>query len=1063
MEWSVPRENATPEKSEAGQPTFLISVLVISLVIGIPGCPEVYAQLPDRSVSGVVRSSSRAPVANAQVLIKDSETGATKSVMTDRDGSFVLTHLSPSRYEIMASKQGFADLHVTVTITVETNAVVDLVMQAGNPTPLGNAPTGPPALGGVKNSTSVSDLPLNGRSASDVATLEPGVATARTQTSGQAQRGFGTEMTISGSRPRQNDSRLDGISVNDYSNGPPGSALGVNLGVDAVEQVTVLTSNYSAEHGRSSGGIIGASTRSGTNEFHGSVYEFFRNSALDARNFFDTKKPPFHRNQFGVSLGGPIRRDRTFIFGDYEGLRSSLGVTQVDTVPSAAARAGNLSTGHIQVDPTVLNFVNAFYPLPNGPLLGPGDTGIFRFSGQQVTPENYFTTKIDHKVSEQDSLAGTYMFDSGTVRQPDELNDKRTGYDSRRQVVTANETHTFNSKVLNSFRFGINRVVAITGLTFPSGNPNASDPSFGTVPGKTAAGVSVPGLTQFSGGLGSPSNFSFHWTSIQAYEDFSLNRGKHALKLGGGVERIRDNMFGVSDTGGVFSFNSLSDFLTNKPFFLSAAIPSAVTGRGLRQTIVAAYIQDDWRLRSNLTLNIGLRYETATVPTEVEGKLTTLRNITDAAPHVGDPLFSNPTRRDFEPRVGFSWDPFRNGKTAVNAGFGIFDVLPLPYLVQFNELFSAPFFKAGNATNLPPGSFPTAAFEIAAGSPNNFRQAYFDPNPRRNYVMQWNLQMQREFARDLSAMVGYVGSRGIHQPFRVEDVDIVLPTLALRGYLWPSPVGSGTRLNLNAGRITAGYWNGDSYYDALQVQIKKKIPHGSLEGSYTWGKSLDTSSGSLVGDEYTNSISSPLWFNPKLNRGLSDFNVAQNLEINYTWEIGTPKWATGRAAWAFGGWQLGGVFEASTGVPFTPGVGGDALGVKSTDPNIDVPNFAGGSGCSSQVNSGDPVHYIRTQCFAVPNPITLRGNLGRNTLIGPGLINFDFSVFKNNYIKRISDRFNLQFRAEFFNILNHTNFSPPLDNRNIFDSNGTSVANAGLITSTQTPSRQIQFAVKFIW
>jgi len=1063
MEWSGSLANATPGEREAGPSIFLASVLLLLIAICILDCPGAYSQVRDKTLSGTVRSSSGTAIANAQLLIKDNTNGVTKSVTADKDGSFVLTHLSLGAYEITASKQGFADLHITVSITAEANAVVNLVMQPRNVAPMGNTQAASSTGGGVKNSRSVSELPLNGRSASDVATLEPGVATARTQTSGQAQRGFGTEMTISGSHPRQNDSRLDGISVNDYSNGPPGSALGVNLGVDAVEQVTVLTSNYSAEHGRSSGGIIGASTRSGANQFHGSVYEFFRNSALDARNFFDTQKPPFHRNQFGVSLGGPIRKDKTFIFGDYEGLRSSLGVTQVDTVPSAAARAGKLSSGHIQVDPTVLNFVNAFYPLPNGPLLDPGDTGIYRFSGQQVTPENYFTTKIDHKVSERDSLSGTYMFDSGTVRQPDELNDKRTGYDSRRQVFTVNEAHTFSPQALNSFRFGINRVVAITGLTFPSGNPHASDPSLGTVPGENAAGVSVPGLTQFSGGLGSPSNFNFHWTSIQAYEDFSLTRAKHSLKLGGGVERIRDNMFGVSDTGGVFSFNSLSDYLTNQPFFLSAAIPSAVTGRGIRQTIVAAYVQDDWRWRPNLTVNLGLRYETATVPTEVQGKLTTLRHITDAVPHIGDPLFSNPTRRNFEPRVGLSWDPFGNGKTAINSGFGVFDVLPLPYLVQFNELFSAPFFKAGNATNLPAGSFPTAAFAIVAGSPNNFRQAYFDPIPRRNYVMQWNLQIQHEFARDLSAMVGYVGSRGIHQPFRVEDVDIVLPALTPQGYLWPSPAGSGTRLNLNAGRITAGYWNGDSYYDALQVQIKKKIPRGSLEGSYTWGKSIDTSSGSLVGDEYTNSISSPLWFNPKLNRGLSDFNVAHNLEINYTWEIGTPKWVSGKAAWALGGWQLGGVFEASTGVPFTPGLGGDALGVKSTDPNIDVPNLAAGPGCGAQVNAGNPVHYIRTQCFTVPNPITLRGNLGRNTLIGPGLINLDFSVFKNNYIKRISDRFNVQFRAEFFNVINHTNFSPPLDNRNVFDSSGSPIANAGLITSTQTPSRQIQFAVKFIW
>src|SRR5215472_9837957 len=323
------------------------------LAIGILGS-QARAQVSDRTLSGTVKSSSGAPIANAQVLLKETANGETKSVMSNTEGSFTFNHLSPGTYEITASKQGFADIHANITISADANAVVDLVMQPGNALPPGKGQTGSPTVSGVVNSTSISDLPLNGRSASDVATLEPGVATARTQTSGQAQRGFGTEMTISGSRPRQNDSRLDGISMNDYSNGPPGSALGVNLGVDAVEQFSVLTSNYPAQYGRSSGGIISASTRSGTNDFHGAVYEFFRNSALDARNFFDTKKPPFHRNQFGASLNGPIIKGRTFIFGDYEGLRSSLGVTQVDTVPSPAALAGNLSTGHIQVDPTVL-------------------------------------------------------------------------------------------------------------------------------------------------------------------------------------------------------------------------------------------------------------------------------------------------------------------------------------------------------------------------------------------------------------------------------------------------------------------------------------------------------------------------------------------------------------------------------------------------------------------------------------------------------------------------------------------------------------------------------------
>src|SRR6266446_7892765 len=1040
------------------------SLAFLVFLVCVLAWAQLHAQLPERTLSGRITSPTGARIANAHITIKNTENGETKATTVNEDGSFAIGNLSPGTYEVTVSAPRFAEAKDTVIIVAGTNQVANIVLQPQVSNATGKGQGGTSGVSGTVSSKNVSDLPLNGRSASDLATLEPGVTSARTQASGQAQRGFGNQMTISGGRPRQNDSRLDGISVNDYVNGPPGSALGVNLGADAVEQFSVLTSNYPALYGRSSGGIIAASTRSGTNSFHGDVFEYIRNSAFDARNFFDTAKPPFRRNQFGGSAGGPIWKDRTFIFGDYEGLRQSQGVTQVTTVPSAAARTGNLSTGQITPDATVVRFVNAFYPLPNGPLLGSGDTGIFTFAGQQVTPENYFTTKVDHKLSSSDAVSGTYMFDGGTVRHPDEFNNKRTGYDSRRQVFTLHETHTFSPQLVNSLHFGINRVVTTTGLTFPSGNSQIADPSFGTVPGLNAAAVIVPGLTFFSGGLGTPSNFRFHWTSIQASEDVSLTKGVHSVKFGMNVERVRDNILAISNPGGEFAFSLLSDFLANRPFSLSAAIPGTISERGLRQTIVGTYIQDDWRWRSNLTINLGLRYEMAPVPTEVQGKLTVLRHLTDTQPHLGDRLFSNPTLRNFEPRVGFSWHPFRDGKTFLSAGFGMFAVLPLPYLVQFNETFSAPFFKLGNATSLPAGSFPTDAFTIVDSSSNGFRQGYFDSNPRRNYVMQWNLTLARDLARDISLRVGYVGSRGVHQLFRVEDADIVLPSLTSQGYLWPSPVGSGTRLNVNAGLVNAGLWQGNSFYDALQVKVKAKVGSGAeIEGSYTWGKTIDTSSGSLVGDEYSNSIASPLWFNPKINRGLADFNVAHNVEINYTWELGTPKWAHGATGWVLNGWEIGGVFEASTGVPFTPGFGGDAVGVKSTDPNTVVPNLISGRGWGCLINPGNPTHYIKTQCFAVPNPITLRGNLGRNTIIGPGLVNLDFSLFKNNHIKKISDTFNVQFRTELFNILNHANFAPPLDNRNIFDSAGSPIGNAGLITSTQTPSRQIQFALKLIW
>ena len=457
----------------------LRAILVVKIAIAFALLLPLVAlgQTRGRSLSGKVKSPSGTPISNAQISVKNLANGNTFSTKTGEDGSYKLTNLPPGNYEVSASAPGFAAQWMSVAMSADRDQVADLTL------PPRSEQGASSTVSDVVNSQSVRELPLNGRSASDLAALEPGVETARTQTSGQGQYGFGTQMTISGGRPRQNDARLDDISVNDYSNGAPGSALGVNLGVDAVEQFTVLTSNYPAQVGRSSGGVVGATTRSGSNDFHGDVFEFIRNSVLDARNFFDpATKPPFRRNQFGASAGGPLWKNHTFVFGDYEGLRQSLGITQVDTVPSSSARAGNLSTGAIIVDPNVLRFVNAFFPLPNGGLLGGADTGVFTFSGQQVTPENYFTTRVDHNVSSNDKLSGTYMFDSGTVRQPDEMNNKITGYDSRRQFLAVSEAHTFNPRLANSLRFGIYRVVASTGVTCPLGNPDAADTSFAPVP-----------------------------------------------------------------------------------------------------------------------------------------------------------------------------------------------------------------------------------------------------------------------------------------------------------------------------------------------------------------------------------------------------------------------------------------------------------------------------------------------------------------------------------------------------------------------------------------------------
>ena len=1071
---------------------------LVMLVVATIGSGPIHAQVAGATLSGTVTDASGGFIPHVQVSIKNLATRLTRTVSTDSAGFYSAPNLLPGNYEVTTTAAGFTTVVQTaIALTVGAQQVLNITMQVGQVSEkiqvTGEAPAvqlATSSISAVVNSTTVRELPLNGRSWTDLATLQPGVAAIQTQQSfaagaSRGNRGFGLQETISGARPEQNNYRLDGISLNDYANGAPGSVLGGNLGVDAIEEFSVLTSNYSAEYGKTSGGVVNAVTRSGTNQFHASVYEFLRNSALDARNFFDRGTiPPFKRNQFGASAGGPIRKDRTFIFGDYEGIRQSKGITAVDTVPSAAARVGKLSTGTVTVDPSVQKYL-AFYPIPNGGTLPPGDTAIFTFAGQQIISENFFTIRLDHKFSDKDSLSGTYLFDDTSFTQPDGIDNILVGSHTNRHIVALEETHIFTPSLVNSVRFGFNRDGVANDRSVKAINPLAADPSLGAMPGRDAAQVMVLGLSNFQGGLGGPATYLYYWNSFQAYDDAFLTHGTHALKFGAALERMQFNLFGPQNPNGTFSFASLADFLTNHPKRFDAGLPNINSVRGLRQTLFGFYVQDDWRWRPNLMLNLGVRYEMTTVPTEVQGKLSTLINLTDTQPHLGDPYFLNPTLRNFEPRVGFAWDPFHTGMTAVRGGFGVFDVLPLPYEFVILANSATPFGALGTVRNLPAGSFYTGASPLLTAS--SLRAVYVEHKPKRNYVLQWNLNVQHEFTPSLTAMVGYVGSRGVHQPSHVDDMDMVIPLLTTQGYLWPSPVGSGTTINPNFGSIDGQVWAGKSFFDALELQLTRRMSRGlQLQGSYTWGKSIDTSSAAIAGDLFANGIPSLHWFDWRLSRGLSDFNIGRTLVINGTWQVPALKSAGWVAAWAANGWELGGIFKANDGVPFTAtfGTDGDPLGINSSDPWA-FPNRLVGPGCQSLVNPGNPNNYIKTQCFAIPTApsstfytancdptlgtppqcFNLRGNAGRNILTGPGTLSLDFSVFKNNYIKRISENFNIQFRAEFFNILNRANFAVPItpDNVTLFDSTGARSGAAGLLTSTSTTAREIQFALKLVW
>jgi hypothetical protein len=1038
-----------------------------------------------------------------------------------------------------------------IELTVGATVTVNMTMQIGSTTETVQVQTEAPDvqvassdISAVVGASTVRELPLNGRSWTDLATLQPGVNRIQTQPDFSAgtdrgNRGFGQQLTISGARPQQNNYRLDGVSLNDYANGAPGSVLGGSLGVDAIQEFSVLTSNYSAEYGKTSGGVVNAVTRSGTNQFHGSVYEFLRNSALDARNYFDEpgSVPPFKRNQFGGAIGGPIIKNRTFFFADYEAIRQSKGISTVVTVPSLAARGGLLCSNPedntcvptpVTVDPAAQSFF-VFYPQPQRPFAGSnGDLGQFTFAGQQIVNENFFTGRVDHRFTDKDSLFGSYMYDKTPYSSPDGMNNVEFSTVTSRDFVSIEETHIFSPQFANSFRIGGNHEFVSNNQSLKAINPAAADVSLG-VGGSGFAGRTAPqvlidgGVSDFTGGLGGSPTYFYHWNSAQLYDDAFFNKGTHSIRFGFAAERMFLNVLADTDPNGIWNFGSLQDFLTNTPAKFQGGIASTLSPRNLRQNLFGVYIQDDWHAKSNLTLNLGLRYEASSVVSETNGKLANLRNITDATAHLGNPFFNNPTLKDFEPRVGFAWDIFKNGKTALRGGIGMFDVQPLPYQYILLATQAVPFF-AYTVVKDPQGLcacpnqslFPNFAGQDIQFPANRLRTTYADPSPKRNYVMQWNLNIQQQLTPTLAAMVAYVGSSGVHQPFRVDEADLVIPTKTAAGYLWPFNPADGSALdpiNPNFGSIRGMFYKGHSDYHSLEAQLAKRMSHGfQLQGTFTWSKSIDTSSASVAGDTFGNSISSLDWFDLKLSRGVSDFNVPRTFVLNGTWEAPTPK-VEGPLKYALGGWELGIIFTASDGVPFTPtwGTGSDPANTNSSDDWAYV-NRLGGPGCKTLTNPGNVNNYIKTQCFQVPtapdlafwnancnpmpnslgtdsqgNPLVinnptnpaadgfgwlpalpcfnLRGNAGRNIIVGPGLTSLDFSVFKNNYIKSISEKFNIQFRAEIFNILNHANFAPPATptNTDIFDGTGAPSNGAGLLTRTTTTSREIQFAIKVIF
>jgi hypothetical protein len=1131
---------------------FLAIVLNLSLAI------STYSQVTGATLSGTVTDASGAAVPGASISAKNTTTGITVEATADANGFYNIPNLQPAPYEVRTTSKGFSTAVSNVTLAVGAQQTMNVALKIGETSQTVEVTESAPqinltssTLAGQVESQTVVDLPLNGRDWTSLATLHPGVKLIEEQmsyaTSARGNRGFGAELTISGQRTTTNNYRLDGISVNDYANSGPGNVIGAALGVDAIQEFSVLTGGFPAEYGKAAGGVVNAITKSGTNAFHGDVYEFLRNSALDAREYFsrtsDTPLATVRRNQFGVAAGGPVIKDKTCVFGDYEGMRQTKGITTNIGVPSLAARQGIL-VGEPSVTPTAAALLDLqMFPLPT-PGTENGNRGRFIFSGVQQVPENFYTVRLDHKLSANDSLSGTYLFDDTDFAQPDSFNNDILKSHTRRQTFVLQESHTFSANMLNAARVGYSRthVIDLQPAGTTPGHTFASDPALGTG-GQNAPEIQInnEGYTRMPGGVGVGSYYLHTFNNYQFYDDAFWTHGNHTIKFGGGVERMQYNFEAFQNQGGLWKFANMAAYLQNAPNHFEQGIPESLQPRELRQSLFAGYVQDDWRFRPNLTLNIGVRYEMTTTINDAQGRISSLLNISDPAPQCGKqytavvlptlpgatcssvgPYYNNPTKHNFEPRIGFAWDPFKDGKTSVRGGFGIYDVLPLPgyFLLQQNQAGPFTVFSsvnsngAANGTNPLFGAFPTQGEPIlVTQGGGKLAASTVEQNPHRNYVEEWNLNVQRQLTSSLSLTLGYVGSHGVHNLTRGDDGNMPLGVNTPAGLQFPcGPVAAGpdcnpgnnlaganAQVNQTLGTIRYIYWATDSSYHALEANLDKKMAHGlQFQVAYTYGKSIDDSSSTIAGDTFEQGLNSLFWFAPKSLRGSSDYQVLHTVSVNTLWAIPTPKSWTGIAHTALGGWQMGGIVTYNSGIPTTAIIGGDPMGLNNGGADqFGIPNLI--SGCDpinhNFARNSSPT-YINANCYVAPNipasvaaslpypcanfagaPLLTNGNVycanllgdaGRNSITGPHLVNVDFSMVKNTPIKRISETFNVQFRAEIFNIFNHSNFLPPEPvsssaGAQVLDTDGAITKNTGAIDSLATQPRDVQFALKVIW
>jgi hypothetical protein len=1031
------------------------------------------AQAVRATVLGTVTDRTGGVLPGATVNVTNTETGVVQSTAADSQGRYAVTDLLPGAYTVEVSLSGFQTVvRQGIRLVVGTQAVVDFTLGPSavqeTITVTADAPvvdTVSVALGTVIEQKQMAELPLLDRSYSKLIVLAPGANEVPAATAGgQFQQFFGRQpqYTVSGARPEGQVFLMDNTNVQNYWNRGSGSGqLGTTLGVEAIAEYQVLTNTYTAQFG-GNGVAINAITKSGTNQSHGSLFEYYRNDRFDASNYFDKllarPDPTLEKNQFGGSFGGPLVKNKAFYFVTYEGLRQTIGQTQGINVPDANARLGIISGVNVGVNPAIAPVLQ-LYPLPTRQTPAQAAQGIGRVDINNETPahENYFVGRIDYTISNATNLFVRYTGDLASVFEPNSgsaIPLWHSDDETSNHYVTGELRQIVKRTVANAIRVGATRTREASTRTDLDNGLLVFFP--GRLSGSVAPGSGVAGI-----GGNQVLPFRQRQTRAIIGDDVVWGAGAHSLKFGAEYERqttfVDLPLFG----DGAWTFPSLTAFLQNQPSLFLGALPGANdAARNIREWRITSYVQDEWRL-GRTTLNLGLRYDPRSIPTL--DKAAALVNLAQSTGFttITDAFSRNPTLRNWEPRVGVAFDPFANQKTSIRAGYGIFHSP-----ITANRLGPAyalnPPFALGAQVRLPFPPVPVFPTPNPAASQISQMQALdydMGDSPR---LHQWNANVQRELFRGTSVTLAYVGSHGDHLQ-RQRDTNPVTPrTLPNGTVVYGSRSGAQTisnpRVNPQFAALVSANTYAKSDYHSFQAALNRRFSSDvQSQLSYTLSRCRDTTSGNSLfegGTAATNPYDENYDYGPCL------IDRTHNLRASAIYQL--PFKANAFVT----GWQVSAIVSAVSGAPFTPLVGFDQAGLQTG--GTQRPNLAASRSLDDAVTGGRLdaacgciTGYFDPTFFTLPAAGTLGSGVDRDSLRGPGLLTVDMAVSKN---VGLTGGAYLQFRAEVFNLFNRVNYGLP--NAAIFiataDGGAAYNPNAGQITSAGAP-RQVQFGAKLVF